>query len=86
LLEVTDEKKGIFYPRCVAGEKSCPIEDSGGIYGYQEMLNVLKNKDNSDYESIRQWVGDNFNPDYFNIIEVNEYLQDENFGCLEIFD
>jgi hypothetical protein len=86
LLEVGAGEEGILYPRCVAGDKSCPAEDSGGILGYQEMLKILKNKGHADYDSIREWIGENFDPDYFNITEVNESLQEENFGCFEILD
>ena len=86
LLEVKHEIKEVFYPRCIAGEKFCPAEDSGGIYGYQEKLKVLKNKSHPDYEFIRDWIGEDFDPNYFNIAEVNELLQEEDFGCIEILD
>jgi hypothetical protein len=86
LLELKDKQKDVFYPRCVLGERSCPAEDSGGIYGYQEMLKVLKNKSHPEYEDFREWIGEDFDPDYFNIDEVNELLKEDNFGCIEIFD
>jgi hypothetical protein len=86
LLEIKNKEKNIFYPRCVAGERSCPAEDSGGIDGYQEMLEVIKDKDHPDYDSVMAWIGKNFNPDYFNIDEINEFLQEEDFGCIEMFD
>ncbi len=30
--------KDVYYPRCVAGKRACPPEDSRGIYSYSHML------------------------------------------------
>jgi len=86
LLEIRNKEKDIFYPRCTAGERSCPVEDSGGIYGYQEMLKVLKNKNHPDYQDISEWIGKDFDSDYFNIDQVNELLQEEDFGSINLLD
>ena len=34
-------EKGTRYPLCVEGERACPPEDVGGIYGYQEYLEAM---------------------------------------------
>ena len=86
LLDLKDKPKNVFYPRCFLGERACPAEDSGGIYGYQEKLKILKNKNHPEYEDIIEWIGEEFDPDYFNINEVNELLKQDDYGCIEIFD
>src|ERR1035437_413441 len=39
------------YPVCLAGKMNCPPEDCGGVWGYSDMLAVLKDKSHEEYES-----------------------------------
>ena len=52
----------------------CPPEDCGGVWGYAEMLEILKQPDHEEYESNLEWLGDEFDPEYFNKDEVNKWL------------
>ncbi len=65
---------GPFFLKCLAGERRCPAEDSGGIHGYHEMLKILRNPAHSEYKDTLVWLGDNFDPNYFNLREVNKIL------------
>ena len=65
---------GMETPVCLAGKRACPPEDCGGIWGYSNLLEILANPDHEEYESSLEWVGDNFDPDYFDIVEINEFL------------
>jgi len=58
----------------VVGEMKCPPEDCGGVWGYAEMLEILKQPDHEEYESNLEWLGDEFDPEYFNKDEVNKWL------------
>lgn len=62
------------YPVCVAGEMNCPPEDCGGVWGYAEMLEILKQPDHEEYESYLEWLGDEFDPEHFDKDEVNRWL------------
>ena len=62
------------YPRCLAGEKACPSEDSGGVWGYYEMLKILADPKHKDHDSYREWIGGKFDPDEFDLDEVNDSL------------
>ena len=49
-------------PLVVSGENACPPEDCGGIHGYKELLEVLKNPKHPEYRETKVWVGSTFNP------------------------
>jgi hypothetical protein len=61
-------------PICLEGELRCPPEDCGGIFGYYDLLEVLKNPQHEDYEDLKEWVGEDFDPLHFDVDEVNEQL------------
>ena len=69
-----DEK--IKYPICLTGKMNCPPEDCGGVWGYSDMLEILKQPNHDEYESYIEWLGDKFDPAYFNKDEVNELLRE----------
>ena len=53
------------YPLCVEGERACPPEDVGGIYGYQEFLSKLADPGNPERAELLEWVGGSFDPEAF---------------------
>lgn len=75
LEEILDECKEPFIPVCTTGKKACPPENCGGMVGYYGMLNELKDRDSKDIEEIREWLGEDFNPNFFDINEINEALK-----------
>ena len=67
------EDDDINYPVVLEGERACPPEDCGGIWGYQELLEILKDPKHPEYEDrIVDWLGEDFDPDYFSVEEVNK--------------
>ena len=52
---ILGEKK-IKYPRCTEGAYLAPPEDCGGIHGFYQMLDVLKNLKDPEYKEMVQWV------------------------------
>jgi len=63
------------YPRCVAGKRAGPPEDCGGVWGYAELLEILQNPTHPEYEERMEWLGQNFDPDAFDLAEINRALQ-----------
>lgn len=45
------------YPQVIAGKRSCPWEDSGGPWGYQEKIEILRDRKHEYHEEIFEWVG-----------------------------
>ena len=68
-----DETQGIFL---IDGANACPPEDCGGIYGYQEMLEALKQPHSKAAKEYREWLGKNFNAHKFNAKKVERELRD----------
>lgn len=62
------------YPRCIAGRRACPPEDSGGIWGYDQLIETLQNPGDPEYDEMREWVGGDFNPEAFSLDKVNSEL------------
>lgn len=52
------------YPVCLAGELAGPPEDCGGVPGYYDCIEALKNRDNSEgtLDWLGRWKPDRFNP------------------------
>ncbi len=67
-------ESGKKYPVCIAGKLAAPPEDCGGIWGYYNFLEVVKNPKHPEHEDMKEWLGDDFDPDYFDISEINEQL------------
>ncbi len=74
VVKISPPAEGVKYPVCLAGELACPPEDSGGVWGYYEKLEVLKNPKREDYKDTFEWMGDNFDPEHFNLKKVNAAL------------
>lgn len=82
LEKILPVEEGQKYPICVAGEMACPPEDCGGVWGYAEMLKTIQQPEHEDYNDTIEWLGEDFEPEYFNIDEINEFLGKKNYGCL----
>lgn len=57
--------EGVKYPKCIAGERACPPEDCGGSWGYEELLDIIKDPKHYEYEEIMEWLADDFDPENF---------------------
>jgi hypothetical protein len=60
------------YPRCLAGKRACPPEDSGGIPGYEQKLEILKHPRSKYYKETLNWMSD-FDSEHFDPREI-EFL------------
>lgn len=63
--------KSVPLPRCMKGKRNCPPEDCGGIWGYQDLLEILQDPTHPEHEEMIEWLGEEFDPDYFDIKEIN---------------
>ena len=74
LEKVLPIEEGVSYPRCIGGKRNSPPEDCGGPPGYENMLEVLADPEDTEYESTKEWVDSmkdgSFDPEQFNPSEV----------------
>lgn len=66
---------GLKFGVCIDGENACPPEDSGGPSGYEELLRVLADPADEEYEHMRGWIGGAFDPHEFDLGWANARLQ-----------
>ena len=69
-----DEHK-MSLPNCVKGKRACPPEDCGGIWGYADLLETLAGPPNKERASLIKWLGGKFNPETFDIDQINKRLK-----------
>ncbi|GEA15841.1 plasmid pRiA4b ORF-3 family protein [Moorella sp. E308F] len=75
LEKILPPAEGTPYPICLEGARACPPEDCGGSWGYARMLEILSNPDHEEYEETVEWLGGEFDPEAFDIEEVNRRLR-----------
>ena len=73
--KLLDPEPGVRYPRCTAGKRACPPEDCGGAWGYSDFLDAIQNPKHEQHEEMLEWVGEEFDPEAFDIEAVNEELR-----------
>jgi hypothetical protein len=61
-------------PKCVAGARACPPEDCGGVYGYAELLKAIRDPSHPEHDDMLEWVGGDYDPDFFDLEDVNKQL------------
>ncbi len=64
-------------PRCIGGRRGCPPEDVGGVYGYMNFLQIYSDEAHPEHEEMVEWAGEYFDPERFDVAEVNDILAGE---------
>ena len=86
--EITIEKKlegkKLMNPICLEAEGRCPPEDVGGTHGFEEFLEIIKNKSHPERKSYIEWYGSVFDPDQVDLDQINKDLTNLRQYILEI--
>ena len=69
------EGKGEEKAGCMAGARTCPPEDCGGVMGYYNLLVALSDPDHEEHDAMLEWVGGKFDPSVFDVIAVDRALK-----------
>lgn len=62
-------------PHCLAGDRACPPEGCGGIWGYEGLLEQLSDVDAPGYDDLLEDTGGDFDPELFDLGAVNQHLR-----------
>jgi hypothetical protein len=73
--KILSPEKGAYYPLCLKGKRSCPPEDVGGTWGYEDFLKVIRDPFNSRHDELLDWIGGAFDPEAFYLEEINAKLR-----------
>lgn len=65
----------VAYPVCLTGKRACPPEDVGGIWGYDNFLEALRDPRHPEHEEYIDWIGGEFDPETFDCEEINRALR-----------
>jgi hypothetical protein len=85
LIEISNEPQNELLPAFISGQNTCPPEDSGGVYRYLEIIEILGDPSHEEYESIKEWLGPKFNPVKLNSHSITKELG--NLGAeIKIFE
>jgi len=68
-------QEGVRYPLCLKGKRACPPEDVGGVWGYINFLEAIRDPDHNEHEEYLTWIGGKFDPEAFDLAEVNTRLR-----------
>lgn len=67
-------------PRCTAGRGAAPAEDSGGTWGWANIVQAVNDPSHEEHKEYREWLGmlpgDTLDPKAFDVDEANEDLAD----------
>ena len=76
--KVLDPDPSTAYPRCAGGKRAAPPDDCGGIWGYEDLVEVLADPAHSEHQDRLEWLGltdaSQFAPDAFDADAVNRRL------------
>jgi hypothetical protein len=80
LEKVLDSDDGGQLPRCTAGRGAAPMEDSGGVWGWTDIVQAVNDPGHGEHKQYREWMGlgpgEPLDPKAFDIEGANEDLAD----------
>ena len=63
------------WPTCLAGQNACPPEDVGGIGGYMEFLEAVRDPTHEEHIAMWRWSGGPFHPASFDVNATNAAIR-----------
>ena len=61
---------------CLEGERACPPEDVGGIWGYYDFLEAIQDENHERHEDFLEWIEDSFDPEAFDAESATLEMRD----------
>ena len=70
--------------RCLDGARACPPEDCGGVWGYADLLKIIKNPRHKEHKTMLEWLGGPFDPEAFDMNKTNTFLRKLKWPCVTV--
>ncbi len=67
-------ESGKKFPLCLEGERACPPEDVGGIFGFYHFLAALADPKHEEHDELKEWGGD-FDPNKFDAKQATKDMK-----------
>lgn len=61
-------------PCCIKGKRACPPEDCGGVWGYDNLIEIMGNPKHPEHDEMLEWLGGELDPEAFDIDRINKAL------------
>ncbi len=85
LQKIHPKVDGDTYPFFIDGERNCPPEDCGGIYGFEHFVRVMADPDHEQHQELLEWHGEPYDPAHFDPMVVAQRFRCVNNGVYEFF-
>ncbi|WP_243357983.1 plasmid pRiA4b ORF-3 family protein [Fundidesulfovibrio terrae] len=72
--DILARENEVKYPLCIAGERACPPEDVGGIYGYDDFLEAISDPKHESHADYKTWIK-KFDPENFDVDKATKAMQ-----------
>ena len=72
--KIVDPAPGERYPACVEGQRACPPEDCGGVWGYADLLEAIGNPQHESHDELQEWLGGSFDPEAFDPTAMTKHM------------
>jgi hypothetical protein len=63
------------YPLCLGGARACPPEDVGGVWGYADFVDAIKDPEHERHEEFREWMSGEFDPEAFDAAAATKAMR-----------
>lgn len=70
---IADNTRNRKYPVCLDGARACPPEDCGGVFGYADLLETLR--DGAEKQELLEWLGGAFDSEAFSVERTTRKLK-----------
>lgn len=67
-------EQGKRYPVCLEGERNCPPEDVGGVWGYADFLKAIADPKHEEHDRMLEWSGP-FDPEEFDAVKTTKAMR-----------
>ncbi|MFC0139211.1 plasmid pRiA4b ORF-3 family protein [Erwinia mallotivora] len=61
-------------PVCIKGKGTCPVEDSGGMWGYYQKLEEVRDLSNPERDELNDWLNHDIDERKYDLDAINERI------------